>query len=798
MAAPVTALLGPTNTGKTHLALEHMQRHRTGMIGFPLRLLARENYDKLVRAQGAERVALVTGEERIIPAHPRYFVCTVEAMPLDRTVDFLAVDEVQLAADRERGHVFTDRILHARGRHETLLLGAGTIRPLLSKLLPQAAFISRPRLSTLSYVAPKRLGRLPRRSAVIAFSLPALYELAERLRREVGGVAVVFGALSPRTRNAQVAMYQAGEVDYLVATDAIGMGLNLDIDHVTFTSLTKFDGQGPRALKPAEIAQIAGRAGRHLKDGTFSPTTELGPFDERLVSALQEHRFEPLESLYWRSPELDFSSPTALLQSLEARPPIPELVRMKTADDHVALEALLRDAEVRGRLATDDDLRRLWDVCQVPDFRSVMHEGHTRLLSRVFAYLSTTGELPHDWVAEHVAAIDRTDGDLDTLLVRIASVRTWTYVAHRPSWLRDPEFWRQRTRAVEDRLSDALHERLTEQFVDRRAALIARHDPDDLVSAMSDSDEVLIQGLRAGRMDGFVFVPEPGLKEDARALLAAANRAVRADAAERVRIFADEPDHAFSLSGTGQVLWRRAAVARLVPGEHALAPRVEVLPTELLEPGLREKVRRRLTAWIEAEVRRQLAPLARARESADLSGTARGLAFVLAESLGTVSRRSVAPQIAGLDGEDRRELQRAGISIGRLAVWTPGLKAESIRLRALLWRLRRSGPVGEARLPDGRPSVPADPSVPSELYAAAGYLLLGPRAVRVDRAEHLAASVARRAKEGPFAAGKPLADIVGASPTELPAILKTLGYVGAGEGHWARPGKNQGRTSAAG
>jgi ATP-dependent RNA helicase SUPV3L1/SUV3 len=788
MAAPVTALLGPTNTGKTHLALEHMVRHRTGMIGFPLRLLARENYDKLVRSRGAEQVALVTGEERIVPAAPRYFVCTVEAMPLDRQVDFLAVDEVQLAADRERGHVFTDRILHARGRHETLLLGASTIRPLLAKLLPHAAFISRPRLSTLTYVAPKRLGRLPKRSAVIAFSLPALYELAERLRREVGGVAVVFGALSPRTRNAQVAMYQGGEVDYLVATDAIGMGLNLDIDHVTFTSLTKFDGQGPRALKPAEIAQIAGRAGRHLKDGTFSPTTELGPFDERLVSALEEHRFEPLESLYWRSPDLDFGSPAALLASLEARPQVPELVRMRTADDHVALEALLRDPEVRGRLQTDDDLRRLWEVCQVPDFRSVMHEGHTRLLARVFAHLSTTGELPEAWVAEHVAALDRTDGDLDTLLVRIAGIRTWTYVSHRPAWLRDPELWRQRTRAVEDRLSDALHERLTEQFVDRRAALIARHEPGELVSALSDTDEVLIQGLRAGRLDGFTFVPEPGLKEDARALLAAANRAVRAGAGERVRAFVDEPDPSFSLSGTGQVLWRRAPVARLVPGEHALAPRVEVLPSELLEPGLREKVRRRLTAWIEAEVGRRLGPLARARASAELSGTARGLAFVLAESLGVVERRRVGPQVAGLDPEDRRQLSRAGISIGRLAVWAPGLRADSIALRALLWRLRRSGPLADARLPDGRPSVPADATVPSELYAAAGYLRLGPRAVRVDRAEHLASTLARLAREGPFAAGKPVADIVGASPTELPALLQALGYVGAGEGQWARSG----------
>src|SRR5688572_19708555 len=451
----ITALLGPTNTGKTYHAMERMLAHRTGMIGFPLRLLARENYDRLVQARGADSVALVTGEERLVPRSPAYFVCTVEAMPLDRRVAFLAVDGIQLCADRERGHVFTDRLLHARGLEETMFLGAATVKPLLRLLAPEAAVIGRPRLSTLTYAAPRKIARLPRRTAIVVFSLADLYLVADRVRRETGGAALVFGALSPRTRNAQVALYQAGEVDYLVATDAIGMGLNLDIEHVAFTSLHKHDGIGPRHLRPAEVAQIAGRAGRYLKDGTFGPTAELGPFDEALVGAVEDHRFEPLDSILWRNSALDFASPRALLRSLEERPPRPELRRMRTADDHRALEALCADPQIQRLARGREAVGLLWDVCQVPDFRNVMTDAHTRLLAQIYRSLREEGRLPDAWVEAQVALLDRLEGDIDALLSRIAHIRTWTYVAHRASWLADAGRWQERTRAVEDRLSDA-------------------------------------------------------------------------------------------------------------------------------------------------------------------------------------------------------------------------------------------------------------------------------------------------------------------------------------------------------
>jgi ATP-dependent RNA helicase SUPV3L1/SUV3 len=776
MQRPVTALLGPTNTGKTYLALERMLAHPTGMIGFPLRLLARENYDRVAALRSAHAVALVTGEERIVPPRPSYWMCTVEAMPLDLKTDFLAVDEVQLAADRERGHVFTDRIQNARGRLETWLIGAETIRPLLHRLLPDAAFTSRPRLSTLSYAEPRSLARLPRRSAVIVFSLRELYETAARLRRERGGAALVFGALSPRTRNAQVGLYQAGEVDHLVATDAIGMGLNLDLDHVVFTGLTKFDGVGPRALAPAEVGQIAGRAGRHVRDGDFSSTVELGPLDPRLVEAVEHHRFAPLSRLFWRTDELDFFSPLALLGSLDRRPPHPFLVRMRHAEDQRALAALVRDAEVMALAREPETVRLLWEVCQVPDFQGVVAEGHTRLLARVFRFLRAPGgRIPEDFLAAHVRELDRTDGDVEALLGRIAAIRTWTYVSHRTAWVPDARFWQERARAVEDRLSDALHERLTQEFVDRPGVVIARHDPSDLVTSVSAEGEVLVQGLRAGVLEGFRFRPDREVREGSRGLLAAANRALRELVRERVESLEREDDPAFALGPGAELLWRGAPVARLTAGEGALQPQVEVLASDLIDPPLRERVRRRLAGWLEAHLQAALAPLFALRDGAP-PGLVRGLAFALVEGLGAVARRSVAREVAALTPDDRKAMGRLGVTVGRLALFLPALqRPEAARLRARLFAVRCGRPAETG--PDGAPSVPSDPRQPSAFYLACGYLPAGPRAVRLDRLERAAALLSRLARGGPVVPPRDLPSILGCPPEELKAVLTAIGYV---------------------
>src|SRR5215468_3092990 len=470
----VTAVLGPTNTGKTHLAIERMLAHSSGMIGLPLRLLAREVYNRAVDRVGADAVALVTGEEKIKPPNPRFWVATVEAMPRELDVAFLAIDEIQLAADFDRGHTFTDRMLHRRGREETLVLGAATMRPIVERILPGVSIVSRPRLSQLTFAGEKKLTRLPRRSAIVAFSAEEVYAIAELIRRQRGGAAVVLGALSPRTRNAQVAMYQSGDVDYLVATDAIGMGLNLDVDHVAFASDRKFDGYQFRRLNPAELAQIAGRAGRATRDGTFGTTGRCPAFETELVQALESHSFEPVRLLQWRNTALDFSSIGALQASLSETPKEGGLTRAPVAEDILVLEHAARDDDVRNMATTPEAIARLWEVCQVPDYRRISPATHAELVMTIYGFLMRDGKLPTDWFASQVEQADSTEGGIDTLSNRIAHVRTWTFAANRPDWLADPEHWQEVTRAVEDKLSDALHERLTERFVDRRTSVLMR------------------------------------------------------------------------------------------------------------------------------------------------------------------------------------------------------------------------------------------------------------------------------------------------------------------------------------
>ncbi len=527
--AGVTAVLGPTNTGKTHLAIERMLAHSSGMIGLPLRLLAREVYNKVVDRVGKDAVALITGEEKIKPPNPRFWVSTVEAMPRDLDVAFLAIDEVQLGADFERGHVFTDRMLNARAREETLVLGAATVRPMVEKLLPGAHIISRPRLSMLTYAGEKKLTRLPSRSAIVAFSAEEVYAIAELIRRQRGGAAVVLGALSPRTRNAQVALIQSGDVDYLVATDAIGMGLNLDVDHVAFASDRKFDGYQFRKLNPAELAQIAGRAGRATRDGTFGTTGRCDPFEPELVQALESHNFEPIRLLQWRNTDLDFASIGALQASLAATPNEQGLTRAPIGEDILVLEHAARDEDVRALACNPAAIARLWDACQVPDYRKIAPATHAELVVTLYGFLMREGNIPTDWFARQVAHADRTDGDIDTLSNRIAHVRTWTFVANRPDWLADPEHWQGVTRAVEDKLSDALHERLAERFVDRRTSVLMRRLRENtmLETEIGKSGEVTVEGHVIGRLDGFMFAPDASAAgSEAKALNAAAQKAL--------------------------------------------------------------------------------------------------------------------------------------------------------------------------------------------------------------------------------------------------------------------------------
>jgi ATP-dependent RNA helicase SUPV3L1/SUV3 len=787
------AVLGPTNTGKTHFAIDRMLGHPSGMIGFPLRLLARENYDRVVALKGASRVALITGEEKIVPPRPDYFVCTVESMPMDRAVDFLAIDEIQMCADPERGHVFTDRLLRARGRAETLLLGADTIRPLIQKLVPGCEFVTRPRLSRLTYTGPRKITRLPRRSAVVAFSINEVYAIAELMRRQRGGTAVVLGALSPRTRNAQVEMYQGGDVDYLVATDAIGMGLNMNIDHVAFAGVRKFDGRTYRALTTAEIAQIAGRAGRHLSDGTFGPVAETGAFDEATVSAIEEHRFDPLTAIHWRSSDLDFRSGLALQKSLEAPPPRTELMRARDADDKVALAHLLRDRELADRASNPDAVRLLWEVCQIPDFRKTMADVHAGLLARIYRELTGAGRLPADWVAAQIAQLDRVDGDIDTLMARIAHVRTWTYISHRADWIADAETWQGRTRELEDKLSDALHHSLTQRFVDRRAAALTRmKDRDDLAAVVGADGDVTVEGEFVGRLDGFRFAPDPNSAAEGRkALMAAANRALKSEIDARVDALAGAPDAAFSRDAAGWLMWSGAVVARLAKGADIVSPGVTVLASDYLTAEQRERMRVRLAAWVAAQLEDALERLMALRR-AELTGVPRGLAYRIVEGLGSLPRLAAVREVRELTKEDRLALRACGVRIGAETLFIPALvKPKAVEWRALLWALFHQRDVLTPPAP-GLVTVPAGDDVPVDFLAACGYVRLGGRAVRIDVLDRLAVDLQRQSRAGAMTVGPAQLNLLGLSLEAARPVIEALGY-GAEETEAGLVWKWQGR-----
>ena len=779
-ASRLVAILGPTNTGKTHLAIERMLDHQSGMIGFPLRLLARENYDRIVKLKGARAVALITGEEKILPPNPSYFVCTVEAMPLDRLVEFLAVDEIQLCADRERGHVFTARLLHARGLRETMFLGADTIRPLMRRLLPDAEYISRPRFSTLSYTGHKKVTRLPPRSVVVAFSIPDVFSLAELVRRQRGGTALVLGALSPRARNAQVGMFQAGEVDYLVATDAIGMGLNMDLSHVAFARLAKFDGRGMRRLGAAEIGQIAGRAGRHMNDGTFGTTADERPLDPEIVQAVEAHKFEALTRIQWRSTSLKFGTVGALLNSLDEPPPAPGLIQTRDADDHQVLRALSRNPEVAALAGHPAAVRLLWEVCQIPDFRKMMSDSHARFLGQCFLHLAGPGErLPTPWIAAQIAQLDRVDGDIDTLMTRIAHIRTWTYITHRPDWVEGAAEWQERARSIEDRLSDALHESITQRFVDRRSAFLVRRlsGDDELLASVDKAGEVRVEGSYVGRLDGFRFIPDASDSAEGRMLATAANRVLRSEIAARGRQLAADADEAFALDPVGGVLWRGGLVGRLAAGDGVLAPRAEVSAGNFLDGAARERVRQRLQAFVRGEVERRLKPLFALRDL-PLAGVARGLAFQIVDALGCLPAEAAGEQLRVLDRDSRRAMARVGVRFGTESLYVePLLGPESVRFRALLWAVRQGRAVPP--LPGARTmgkALAVDPALPVSFYAALGRRVIEGMALRPDRLERFSALARERSRAGAFAGDADLASVAGVSPGDLRRLLLGLGY----------------------
>ena len=774
------AVLGPTNTGKTHYAIERMLSYRTGVIGLPLRLLAREVYDKIVAIRGPSVVALVTGEERIVPPRTQYWVCTVEAMPEGMGADFMAVDEIQLCADPERGHVFTNRLLNARGLHETQFLGSHTMRNAIAAMVPEAQFMGRERMSQLSYVGPKKISKMPPRSAIVGFSVDNVYAIAELLRRQKGGAAVIMGALSPRTRNAQVDLYQNGEVDYLVATDAIGMGLNLDINHVAFSSLTKFDGRKMRNLAPNELAQIAGRAGRGMSHGTFGVTGEAPDLPEDVAQAIMDHRFTPIRKLEWRNDRLQFGTPEALIKSLEQRPNDEWLAPAREADDLIALKTLASQADIRARMEDGKAVQLLWDVCRIPDFRGISPGEHAGLLESMFCDLHDHGRIPDDWLARQIRRIDRTDGDIDTLSKRLSYIRTWTYVAQRKGWVDDENHWREATRAVEDRLSDALHGALTQRFVDRRTSVLLRRlkQKEAMVAEVNDQGEVTVEGEFVGRLEGFRFMQDKSAAgAEAKALSQASLQALAPHFHLKADRFYNAPDTEIDFTEQGGLMWGEQAVGKLVAGDDPLKPQAQAFVDEAAGEDVAGKVQRRLQHFIDRKIATLFEPLLNLQKDETLTGMARGFGFRMVEGFGILPRADVAQEVKDLDQDARGTLRKHGIRFGQFTIFMPLLlKPGPTRLRLVLWSLSQGLSEFPESPPPGLVTVPSGKDVPATHHTMSGYRAAGERAIRIDMLERLADMLRSEDSRGGFEAKADMLSITGMTLEQFADLMQGLGY----------------------
>jgi ATP-dependent RNA helicase SUPV3L1/SUV3 len=774
------AVLGPTNTGKTTYAIERMLGHRTGIIGLPLRLLAREVYDRIVALRGPSVVALVTGEERIVPPRTQYWVCTVEAMPEGMGADFVAIDEIQLCADPERGHVFTDRLLRARGLHETLFLGSDTMRGTIAALVREAEFIHRERMSELVYAGQKKISRMRPRSAIVGFSVENVYAIAELIRRQKGGAAVVMGALSPRTRNAQVDMYQSGEVDYLVATDAIGMGLNLDVDHVAFSAVSKFDGRRMRPLAPNELAQIAGRAGRGFKSGTFGVTGDARPLDDGVARAIMDHSFTPQNKINWRNPALQFGSIDRLIQTLELPPDDERLVKAREADDLRALKSLGQLDEIFARCSDGPSVKLLWDVCRIPDFRGISHAEHAGLLEIIFKDLHQHGRIPDDWLARQIKRIDRTDGDIDALSKRLAFIRTWTYVAQRKGWTGDESHWRGATRVVEDRLSDALHERLTQRFVDRRTSVLLRRlgQKEAMVAEVNETGEVTVEGEYVGKLDGFRFRADKGAGgAEEKTIKSAALQALAPQFHLRADRFYNAPDTEIDFTEQGGLMWGNSAVGKLVAGADGLKPLVEVFVDDVAGPEVAQKVQRRLQHFIDRKVAALFEPLLNLSKDEALIGLARGFAFQMVENFGLLPRASVADDVKALDQDARGALRKHGIRFGQFTIFMPLLlKPAPTRLRLVLWSLTKGLSEFPESPPPGLVTIPVEKEAPDGADTMSGYRNAGARAIRIDMLERLADLLRGENSRSGFEAKADMLSITGMTLEQFSELMQGLGY----------------------
>ena len=687
----ITAVLGPTNTGKTYLAIETMLSFESGMIGFPLRLLAREVYDKVIKKISVDKVALITGEEKIIPSNAKYFLCTVESMPIDKHLDFVGVDEIQMCADHERGHIFTDRLLNLRGEKLTMLMGSHTIKNIISKLDDDIEFINRNRLSKLSYDGHKKISRINRKTAIIAFSAEEVYAIAELIRRQKGGAAIVMGSLSPKTRNAQVALYQSGDVDFLVATDAIGMGINMDLDHVYFSNLKKFDGKKLRKLNLSEIGQIAGRAGRYLNNGSFGITGQCKEIESDDVNLLENHKFEAVQSLFWRNSNLNFNNPSTLIKSLDEKPKKSWLRKIYECEDEKALKYFLKDKNLENIIFDNDKLSLLWECCQIPDFVKKTYGNHYEVIGNVFSYLNgKKGKIGEDYMHLQLMKLNKFEGNVDSLSNRIANVRTWSYVSNKNNWVENQKYWIEKTKSLEDQLSDRLHEELTKTFIDKRASVLARGLKQNMEfeTKILENNEVIINDQFIGKINGLKLeldLKKGALETDIKSLKKAARQSVGPELKKRVNTIIETG--LIELREDFKIYWNSSSIGKLTSGKDYLNPNFELIVDDILELEQKQKLTNFLDKWLKKKINTSLKTLFDLKDIKDKNSSIKALAYQLYENNGVLKRENVSEYLKNLEQNERKILRDLGVKFGRYHIFLYKLiKPEAVSLRTLLWK----------------------------------------------------------------------------------------------------------------
>ena len=781
----IIAVLGPTNTGKTHFAIERMLQFSSGIIGFPLRLLAREVYEKCIQKVGIEKVALITGEEKIIPPYADYFLCTVESMPLDINAEFVAIDEIQMCADPERGHIFTDRLLNMRGDKLTMFLGSNIMQNIIQKFVPEIEFIFKDRFSKLSYSGHKKISRLPGRTAIIAFSVDEVYALAEFVRRQRGGAAIVMGSLSPKTRNAQVELYQSGDVDFLVATDAIGMGINMDIDHISFNNLNKFDGKRNRHLRLTEIGQIAGRAGRYMNDGTFGITGKCDELSPEQIDKLENHKFDSVINIYWRNSNLDFSNIENLLNSLDQKPYDHSLLRNKDLLDENVLKTLIIK---NNQIKTDyknNNLSTLWECCQIPDFTKSSYNEHIDIVKKVFEFLvSDKGKIPNEWMRAQLSGLDNESGNIDTIANRISHVRTWAYVSYKKNWVENSDYWISKTKDIEDKLSAKLHEELSKSFIDRRISILSKHLKQDakLETKISEKDEVIIDKQFIGTIKGLKLnldFSSTALQTDIKSIKKAARQGVVEELKKRINNIIQEniENAALELKEDFKIFWKENPIATIIPGKDYLNPKIKLLIDDSLDVDEQIELKNYLEKWIDKQKNLYLNDLIKTSKVNLENGYARALCFRLFENHGVLKRLDAEDLLKNLDKDQRANIKKIGIKIGRYHVYQPlMIKPKAVNLKIIFWNCFNNKIQREKCPTFGLNFLKNFETKNKDFLLICGFESFENYIVRVDILEKLFIKILSSTNNNQFPISSEMLNLLGCGKEDFEKLLKLMNY----------------------